>query len=144
MVHEKIITIMVVVNVAKVLAHDTLDAHIYLYDNNRRKGSAHEGTDHLVSVVDFGHIKIEDQLVSLRWNIMALEPEAFVELSRVKMDERYVDVCQKRYEGSDVTYWCGTVKQPFDKAHCELFIKLGSHKEEFCHSFDFVGLNREE
>lgn len=138
---EKIITVMIVVNVAKALAHDTLEGHIYLYDNNRKSGSMHEGTDHLISAVDFGHAAWGEHPVTLRWNIMALEPEAFVELSRVEMDEEYVHAYQRRYKGSDVTYWCGDVKKPFERVQCKICVKLGSRKEEFCHSFDFVGLN---
>lgn len=135
---------MVIVDVVKALGHGTLEGNVYLYDNNRDNGSVGEGTGNLSPLLLFPETDAARPGMGVMWNIMALEPEAFAELSHVAVDGDYMEVKQHTYAGSDVGYWMGWVKKPFKELTCEISIKLGNHGQEFLHSFQFRGQNIEK
>lgn len=135
---------MVIVDVVKALGHGTLEGSVYLYDNNRDNGSVGEGTGDLSPLLLFAETDAAKPDIEVMWNIIALEPEAFAELSHVAVDGDYMEVKQCTYAGSDVGYWIGRVKKRFKELTCEISVKLGNHEQEFLHSFQFRGQNIEK
>lgn len=123
---SKTITIMVVADVVGILASDSLEGNLYLYDNNRAGGSVGEGTEHLKT-----RLKFERDQVNLLWNVMSLEPESYACISQIKTDSEDFKIDSKSYPGSDITYWKGTIKKTFRQHTYYLSLKVGNREKEY-------------
>lgn len=132
---KKTVTILVVVDAIGVLSSGMLNGNIYLFDNNRLNGSTGEGTQALKTKVD---CKRKEQF-TLLWNIMSMDPEAFVQISGINADENYLKVSRNRYEDSDIDYWTGTVEKAFDILPYELLIKIGNSNNEYRWTPELLG-----
>ncbi|MFE4519744.1 hypothetical protein ACFRMQ_36870 [Kitasatospora sp. NPDC056783] len=97
------ISITAVVDCVGMLAAQSTQGHLYLYDTNRSGGSTGFGTEELSTPVKAG-----DQLL---WNVLALECEAFVAIDGIEIDQEVCEPVRKVYPGTDVAYWTGTVKK---------------------------------
>jgi hypothetical protein len=131
---KEVISILLVVDVVGALSSGALDGNIYLFDSNRRNGSTGEGTQELTTKLHAAKGE-----VAVLWNIISLDPEAFVSISNIQTDSKYMDAVSHTYEGSDVEYWTGTVKKDFRSLCCRFFIKLGSCDTEFTWEMKFAG-----
>ncbi|MGK4580097.1 hypothetical protein [Kitasatospora sp. HPMI-4] len=116
------ISITAVVDCVGMLAAQSTNGHLYLYDTNRAGGSAGFGTEELRTKVKAG-----DQLL---WNVLALECEAFVAIDGIVIDPEVCEPVRKVYPGTDVAYWIGTVKKD-EVSHVPYQIKfrLGTQTE---------------
>lgn len=136
----KAITINVVTNAMDILAAGSLNGNIYLFDNNRLGGSEREGTDALCCVLS-GNIpeNSNGNPVEYRifWTVTNLCPCVYIEISDLQMSGDAFAVEKKYYEGTNISYWTGTVCKPFDTATCVLTIKVGTYAKQFTHSFTF-------
>lgn len=112
------INIGVYVDVAAALAEGSLDGNVYLIDNNKAGGSTDLGTGVLKTWVQKG-----DRLL---WNIVAIEPETYVAVTEIGIDEAYCRVERKVYEGSDVSYWEGVVERDPTSVPYTLTLELGT------------------
>lgn len=125
---NKTILVMVVVDVVGLLADDTLDGNIYLFDNNRRNGSENEGT---------GQLKIrfateeKDADITIVWNVMSIEPEAYVAISNLEADSPYLTVSKEYYKSSDIAFWKCEVEKEFEKSAYQLSVKAGNREKEY-------------
>jgi len=99
----KTITIASVIDVVGALATDSLDGQVYFMDTNKTEGSTGQGTDILRTVVSDGY--------RLVWTVIFLECEAYAAIDEIIIDPEYCEVEKKVYEGTDVSYWVGTVKK---------------------------------
>lgn len=99
----KTITIASVVDVVGILATDSLAGQVYFMDTNKAGGSIGQGTEHLRTAVSAG-----DRLV---WTVIFLECEAYAAIDEIIIDPEYCEPEKKVYEGTDVSYWMGTVKK---------------------------------
>ncbi|MCD7926501.1 MAG: hypothetical protein LUI85_18220 [Bacteroides sp.] len=139
-----IISVMVIVDVVKALGNRTLKGCVYMYDNNRLNGSTGEGTEELSPLLLLPDADEDISNIGMAWNIMPLDPEAFAELACVEVDAEYMDVNREVYAGSDVAYWTGWVKKPFEELSCKLYIRLGNSKKALQHNFKIRGKNIEK
>ncbi len=118
----KTITIATVIDVVGALASDTLSEHIYLMDTNKANGSTGLGTENLKTMVKKG-----DRLV---WTLLTLECEAYAIIEDIIIDKDYCKPKKKTYEGTDITYWVGTVKKDVKVAPYKIKFKVGSRVQE--------------
>lgn len=132
---EKIITIIVAVDVIGVLANDTLKGNLYLFDNNKANGSSNEGTDDLKTKVTF---KPKEE-ITLLWNVMPLEPESFACISQIATNKEYLKIEEETYPDSDVSYWKGTIIKQFEQLGYNLSLKVGNRNEEFSCNINLIG-----
>jgi hypothetical protein len=95
----------VVIDVVGALATDSLDGQVYFMDTNKTEGSTGQGTDILRTVVSDGY--------RLVWTVIFLEREAYAAIDEIIIDPEYCEVEKKVYEGTDVSYWVGTVKKRY-------------------------------
>lgn len=123
---SKTITIMVVADVVGILASDSLEGNLYLYDNNRAGGSVGEGTEHLKT-----RLKFERDHVNLLWNVMSLEPESYACISRMMTCSKDFTITPQSYPESDITYWKGTIKETCDQPTYYLSLKVGNSEKEY-------------
>lgn len=125
---DRTISVMAVVDVVGLLASDTLDGNIYLFDNNRKNGSENEGTGHLKTrfASDGGRGKI-----TVLWNVMSIEPEAYITITKIEADSPHLKVSNECYKGSDIVFWKGIVDKKFKKSTYRLFIKAGNREKEY-------------
>ena len=116
------IRVIVVTDVVMALAAGTLDDALWLVDSNKRGGSAGGGTRHLQTAVRKG-----DELL---WTVMALECEAFVSIEAIEIDAAYCEVTSGFYEGTDIRFWRGTIREDPGSAVVpyNLALKLGSRR----------------
>jgi hypothetical protein len=97
------VSVTAVVDCVAALATRSLDGNLYLYDTNKAGGSTGFGTQEPQTRVREG-----DEVL---WTVHPLECEAYVAIDGILIDP---DVCtpeEKVYEGTDISYWTGTVKQ---------------------------------
>lgn len=120
---SKTITVFVIVDVVGALADDELDKNIYLLDNNKSNGSKNEGTGTLKTKVSKG-----DTII---WSIYSIEPEAYAAISDIVIDEKFCTAEQKNYEGTDVNYWLGKVKEDIEILSYKIKLDLGNRKGSF-------------
>lgn len=132
---KKTITIMVVVDPVGVLSADSLKENLYLFDNNKANGSVNHGTEALITKLTFN----PDEEITLLWNVLSIEPESFVGISQVVADEKYIEIKKSKYKGSDIEYWTGIVKKPFEQLSYSLSIQAGSRDMEFPCNLNLVG-----
>lgn len=130
---DRIITIMIVVDVIGTLASDTLAGNIYFFDDNRIHGSVGQGTEHLKTKLANG-----GKGFTILWNVMPIEPESFAGISRVAVDPKYLQVEKKNYKGSDIAYWTGVVREPIDRLTYQVSIKVGHRDLAFSCNLDFI------
>jgi len=112
----KTITIKLLVDVARALEKRELNDDLYMFDNQRRAGSQHEGTNRLATVVSDG-----DTVV---WTVASVECEAYAALAKVDIDPDYCEVQRKMYPETDIAYWVGTVKKPITELAYGLSFEL--------------------
>lgn len=125
---NKTITVLAVVDVVAILANDSLEGNLYLFDNNRDNDSEREGTEHLKTKIKF---EGEESTVNLMWTLMPLESEAFAYISDIVSDDPAFEVHCETYPGSDIIYWRGTVKDTFQQLTYRLSIKVGDREKEY-------------
>lgn len=118
---------MVVADVVGILASDSLEGNLYLFDNNRTGGSVGEGTGQLNTRLKFR----EGDQIDFLWNVMSLEPEAYVSISLVEADPEYFEITSGLYPGSDIGYWKGKVNKVFGQQTYRLSLKVGSREREY-------------
>lgn len=120
----KMIKIVVLVDVLGALASENLHQNIYFMDNNKENGSSEEASETLKTVV-------EDEDIVM-WNVMTMEPEAYVSISNIEIDNDFCRVQEARFEESDITYWIGKIKgNPKNKyVYYKIKFKLGTHDKE--------------
>ncbi len=117
----KTITIATVIDVVGALATDSLSGQIYLMDSNKVNGSTAQGTEHLKTVVEKG-----DKLV---WIVGPLECEAYAAIDDIIIDKDCCEVEKKTYEGTDISYWSGTVKKDVTLTPYSMKFKVGTRDE---------------
>jgi hypothetical protein len=117
----KTITIATVVDVVGALATDSLSGQIYFMDTNQSNGSTGQGTENLKTAVEQG-----DRLV---WTITFLECEAYAAIDEIVIDRDYCDPEKKIYEGTDVSYWSGTIKKDVKSIPYNIRFKLGTRAD---------------
>lgn len=125
---SKTITVTAVVDVVAILAGDSLQGNLYLFDNNRQNGSDGEGTEHLKTRIGFGE---KEDAARLMWTIMPLESEAFACISAITADNKAFEAHKEIYPDSDITYWTGTVQNTFQQLTYRLSIKVGDREKEY-------------
>jgi len=133
---KKTITIIAAVDVIAVLSSESLSGNVYLFDNNKANGSTGEGTSDLKTNIAYN----EGDEVNLLWNVIPIEPESYAGLSQVIIDKEYVKAEKKNYEGSDVSYWKGTVVKKIEQLPYHLVIKVGTKDAEFTCELNLVDL----
>lgn len=131
-----VISILVSVDVIGLLASDSLEGNVYLFDNNRANGSINEGTDKLKTKLTFKH----NSNITLIWDVIAIEPEAFIEISDISLlNNNNIEITRHRYEESDISYWQGIVKKPFDKLTYKIAVNAGNRDQPFFWDIDLIG-----
>ena len=128
---NKTITIVSVIDVVSALADGSLNKNIYLLDNNKAGGSTGEGTDVL-----FSKAKQGDTLV---WSVMPIEPEVYVGITDILIDKEYCDAEKKLYEGTDISYWTGTIKKEITNLQYQVKYKVGTREGDFSWDLTLVG-----
>jgi hypothetical protein len=118
---EKTITIASVIDVVGALATDSLNGEIYFMDTNKENGSKEQGTDQLKTMVSTG-----DRLV---WTVTFLECEAYAAIDDIVIDKSYVEPKKEIYEGTDVSYWVGTIKKNVSFLPYSIKFKVGTREE---------------
>lgn len=117
----KTITIASVVDVIGVLATDSFDGQIYFVDNNKTNGSTGQGTEELKTMVSKG-----DRLV---WIVGPLECEVYAAIDDIVIDKQYCEPEKKTYEGTDISFWSGIVKQDLTVVPYTIKYKVGTRDE---------------
>ena len=117
------INILSVVDAVSALADGALDQSIYLYDTNKINGSTGLGTGYLETMVNMG-----DTLI---WNIIAIEPEAFVDIESIDIDTAYCNPEKRYYAGTDVAYWIGQVQKPLSQLPYQVHYKVSTREGTF-------------
>jgi hypothetical protein len=117
----KTITIASVIDVVGALASDSLSGEVYFMDTNKANGSTGQGTENLKTVVEKG-----DRLV---WTVIFLECEAYAAIDEIIIDKNYCEPEKKTYEGTDVSYWSGTVKKDVKFVPYTIKFKVGTRAE---------------
>ncbi|MEB3277593.1 MAG: hypothetical protein VKK42_01560 [Lyngbya sp.] len=117
----KTITIASVIDVVGALATDSLNGQVYFMDTNKANGSTEQGTENLKTVVQKG-----DRLV---WTVIFLECEAYAAIDDIIIDKDYCEPKKEFYEGTDVSYWIGTVKKDVTMTRYSVKFKVGTRAE---------------
>lgn len=118
---QKTTTISSVIDVVGALATDSLKGQVYFMDTNKPNGSTGQGTEELKTVVSEG-----DRLV---WTVTFLECEAYAAIEEIIIDKEYCEPKKEIYEGTDVSYWVGTVKKDVTILPYNLKFLLGTRAE---------------
>jgi hypothetical protein len=118
---QKTITIASVIDVVGVLATDSTKGQVYFMDTNKANGSTGQGTENLKTVVAKG-----DRLV---WTVIFLECEAYAAIDDIIIDKSYCEPQKKTYEGTDVSYWVGTVKKDLTLTPYTIKFLVGTRAE---------------
>lgn len=116
------ITILSLIDVIGALADDSMKFNVYLFDDNKSKGSTNEGTANLKTKVETG-----DKLI---WTLMPLEPESFAEISEISIDPEICRIEKKMYPQSDVVYWEGEVLKAAASTPYKITFEIGSQKQK--------------
>ncbi|NJL41799.1 MAG: hypothetical protein HC899_37845 [Leptolyngbyaceae cyanobacterium SM1_4_3] len=98
-----------------------MSGQVYFMDTNKANGSTNQGTENLKTVVEAG-----DRLV---WTVISLECEAYAAIDEIVIDEDYCKPEKKTYEGTDVSYWIGTVKKDVKIIPYNIKFKAGTRAE---------------
>jgi hypothetical protein len=117
----KTITIASVIDVVGALATDSLSGQVYFMDTNKSNGSTGQGTASLKTMVSKG-----DRLV---WTVIFLECEAYAAIDNIIIDKTYCEPELKLYEGTDVSYWVGEVKEDVTSVPYHVTFKAGTRAE---------------
>lgn len=117
----KTITIAAVIDAVGALATDSLSGQVYFMDTNKSNGSSGQGTESLKTVVEPG-----DRLV---WTVTSLECEAYGAIDEIIIDKDYCEPEKKIYDGTDVSYWVGTVKKDLTMTPYTIKFKVGTRAE---------------
>ncbi|SFW85816.1 hypothetical protein [Chitinophaga sancti] len=120
---SRTITIMSLIDVIGALAEDSMKANVYLFDNNKSKGSVNEGTGRLKTKVKAGD--------TLFWTLMSLEPESFAEISNISIDPEICRLEKKKYPQSDVVFWEGEVLKEAASTPYKITFEIGYQKQKF-------------
>lgn len=115
------ITIVTVIDVVGALATESIKGNIYLMDTNKQNGSWGQGTENLRTVAEKG-----DKLV---WTVQSLECEAYASIEDILIDPEYCEPKKETYEGTDVTYWVGTIKKDIKAIPYQTRFRLGTREE---------------
>jgi hypothetical protein len=118
---EKTTTITSVIDVVGALATDSLDGQVYFMDTNKENGSKEQGTDQLKTMVSKG-----DRLV---WIITPLECEAYAAIEDITIDISYCKPERNFYDGTNISYWVGTVKKNVSLLPYSIKFKVGTRDE---------------
>lgn len=117
----KTITITSVIDVVGALATDSLNGQVYFMDTNKANGSTGQGTESLKTVVEKG-----DKLV---WLVTFLECEAYAAINKVLIPPEVCEPERNVYEGTDVAYWVGEVKDDVTLTPYSVQFKVGTRDE---------------
>ncbi|MDJ0511022.1 MAG: hypothetical protein QNJ64_17465 [Crocosphaera sp.] len=117
----KTTTIASVIDVVGALATDSLSGQVYFMDTNKAGGSQNQGTENLRTVVKKG-----DRLV---WTVIFLECEAYAAIDDIIIDKDCCEPKKEFYEGTDVSYWVGTVKKDVTITPYSVKFKVGTRAE---------------
>ncbi len=117
----KTITIGAVIDVVGALATDSLQGQIYFIDTNKENGSLGQGTEYLKTAVAKG-----DRVV---WLVQPLECEAYAAIDDIIIDKDYCEPEKKVYEGTDVSFWVGTIKKDISMIPYSVKFKVGTRAE---------------
>ena len=112
------INVKTIIDVAGALEDNTLKGNYYLYDDNRRGGSLHQGTQKLATAVKKG-----DQIV---WTVTSMECEAYADITAISLPSDICEVKRYTYEGTAIAYWLGTVKEAVDTLHYSITLNVGA------------------
>lgn len=126
---------MVIADVVEILASDSLEGNLYLFDDNKANGSVGHGTDQLTTRLIFD----PNEEITLLWNITSIEPESFADISQIIADKKYLEITKSNYEGSDIIYWTGVIKKPFEQLPYNLSIRVGNRNMEFSFNLNLIG-----
>jgi len=135
MENKRTIVIIATLDVIGILANDSLKGNIYIFDNNKLMGSSEEGTENLKTKIIFN----KNEEVSLVWNVMSLECESFASISQITADKEYILIEKKQYPSSDVNYWIGTIKKPFNNLKYKLSFLVGNTDMEYSCDLNIIG-----
>lgn len=127
----KTISILSIIDVVSALAEGTLERNIYLLDNNKVNGSLDEGTSELKTKVKSGDVLV--------WTVSPIEPEVYVGITDITMDNEYCEPLKQFYEGTDVAYWVGKVKKDMDQLQYQAKYKVGTRAGEFPWQLTLIG-----
>lgn len=117
------ITILSLIDVVGALASDSMQKNLYLFDDNKSNGSYNLGTGLLKTRVKKG-----DKII---WTLMALEPEAYAQISKIEMaDPSVCRLTKNKYPKSDVIFWEGEVLKEITSAPYTMTFEVGTHKQE--------------
>ena len=100
---NKIIQIVILVDVVGALATRSLEGNLYMVDSNKAGGSQQEGTAALKTKVAEGD--------ELQWIVSPLNPESFAAISGIDIPQEYCEPEKRYFPDSDIAYWIGTVKK---------------------------------
>lgn len=117
----KKITIASVIDVVGVLATDSLVGQVYFMDTNKVNGSTGQGTENLQTVVSEG-----DTLV---WIVQPLECEVYTAIDEIIIDKEYCEPQRTFYEGTDISFWSGTVKKDVISVPYTMKFKVGTRAQ---------------
>ncbi|MGR9051201.1 MAG: hypothetical protein ACU84J_00990 [Gammaproteobacteria bacterium] len=98
-----------------------MSGSIYFLDTNKGAGSTGQGTENLQTVVAKG-----DRVV---WTVIFLECEAYAAIDEIVIDKDFCEPEKKTYEGTDVSYWVGTVKKDVKYLPYSVKFRLGTRDE---------------
>ncbi|MDY7047252.1 MAG: hypothetical protein RPG89_01135 [Microcystis panniformis WG22] len=112
------ITIASVIDVVGILATDSTEGQVYFMDTNKRNGSVGQGTEQLKTAVEKG-----DRLV---WMVQPLECEAYAAIDDIIIDKEFCEPEKKTYEGTDISFWVGTVKKDITVTSYSVKFKVGT------------------
>jgi hypothetical protein len=115
-------TIMTIVDVVGALADDSLNENMYLIDDNKSNGSLDEATESLKTAVNIGDV--------VTWTVFSLEPESYVELTKIEIDPQYCVPTIKYYPDSDVCYWEGTILKELESVPYSIAVIVGNSDTE--------------
>jgi hypothetical protein len=116
------VSVTAVVDCVAALATRSLDGNMYMYDTNRLGGSTGFGTEEAQTLVRKG-----DQVV---WTVHPLECEAYVAIDSILIDPTVCAPEEKVYEGTDISYWTGTVKKNAPAAvPYQIRLRIGTRTE---------------
>ena len=119
----KTITVSSIIDVVGALATENLEGQIYFMDTNKAGGSVNQGTESLQSRVSKGN--------RLVWTVISLECEAYAAIDHIDIDKNICEPVKEFYEGTDVSYWVGTVKENVKDVSYGLSFKVGTRDEPF-------------
>ncbi|MFM5997488.1 MAG: hypothetical protein ACKPGB_21240 [Dolichospermum sp.] len=117
----KTITIASVIDVVGALATDSLSGQVYFTDTEKASGSTGHGTENLKTIVSVGDVLV--------WTVTFLECEAYAAIDEIIIDKKYCEPEKKVYEGTDVSYWSGTVKENVQLVPYTIKFNVGTRAE---------------